>query len=161
MTLIETQDSDIAVFKRLCTGDRLERMTCRPIQHGMPLPRDERHERWTFVLDGAPTGWVTLFDFNSRNRSVEFGYGVIPAARGRGIGRRMLVSAFDRFFQRPALSKLHCQTASFNLSSVRLLESLKLTRDAVLRQHHELDGKLYDDYIYSILRNEWYAGLPS
>src|SRR5262249_5868961 len=158
MTLIETRDSDVMVFRQLCAGDRIERLTCRPIENGKPAPRDERRESWTFLLDAeTPMGWVTLFDFNMRNRSAEFGYGLVPEARGRGIGKRMLRCAFDTFFQRPTLNKLHCQTASFNVPSVRLLESLNMTRDAILRQHHELDGRLYDDFIYSVLRDEWRA----
>jgi len=107
------------------------------------------------VLDDQPAGWVSLFDFNVRNRSAEFGYGIISPQRRKGIGKRMLACAFDLFFHKTELNKLHCQTASFNIASVRLLESLGLTRDAVLRAHHELDGKLHDDYIYSILKSEW------
>ncbi|MEH2115208.1 MAG: GNAT family protein [Nostoc sp.] len=34
-------------------------------------------------------------------------------------------------------------------------EKLGFHRDGILREHHELDGKLWDDYIYSILRSEW------
>jgi len=140
----------------MCSGDRVEEMTCRPIVSGRPSARDERRERWTYLLDdGQPAGWITLFDSNSRNRSAEFGYGLIPSMRGRGEGRRMLACGFDLFFHSMELNKLYCQTASFNIPSVRLLEALGLRRDAVLRAHHELDGHLYDDYIYSLLRGEW------
>ena len=69
----------------------------------------------------------------------------------------MLEAAFDEAFAEGELNKLYCQTASFNLPSIRLLEGLRLTRDGVLRAHHELDGVLHDDYIYSLLREEWEA----
>jgi ribosomal-protein-alanine N-acetyltransferase len=56
-------------------------------------------------------------------------------------------------------NKLYCQTASFNIPSVKLLESIGLVRDAVLRAHHERDGTLHDSYIYSVLRSEWPLGV--
>jgi ribosomal-protein-alanine N-acetyltransferase len=67
----------------------------------------------------------------------------------------MLATAFDQFFPAMDFNKLHCQTAAFNTASARLLVSLGMTRDAVLREHHELDGRLHDDYVFSILRREW------
>jgi [ribosomal protein S5]-alanine N-acetyltransferase len=155
-TLRPTLNEDTQAFRRLCASDRLEEYTCRPIVAGQAVARDHRREYWTYVLNsGQSGGWVTLFDFNSRNRSAEFGYGLIPELRGHGEGKRMLACAFDLFFQTMDLNKLYCQTASFNIPSVRLLESLGLTRDAILRAHHELDDHFYDDYIYSLLRNEW------
>jgi Acetyltransferase (GNAT) domain len=151
-----TLNEDILAFRRLCACDRLEEYTCRPIVNGRAVARDQRREHWAYVLNcGRPGGWITLFDFNSRNRSAEFGYGLIPELRGRGEGKRLLACAFDLFFQTMDLNKLHCQTASFNIPSVRSLENLGLTRDGILRAHHELDGYLYDDYIYSLLRDEW------
>jgi RimJ/RimL family protein N-acetyltransferase len=76
---------------------------------------------------------VSLFDFNSCNRATEFGYGVIPPFRRQGVGKRMLAAAFDRFFPAMDFNKLYCQTDSFDTASVKLLVSLGMTRDAVLR----------------------------
>jgi [ribosomal protein S5]-alanine N-acetyltransferase len=154
-TLRSTYDDDVQVFRRECAADRIEEQTCRPIISGRPT-REERCENWTYVLDGGgPAGWMTLYNFNSRNRSAEFGYGLTPAMRGRGFGKRLLEAGFDLFFETMDLNKLYCQTVSFNGPSVRALESLGLTREAVLRAHHELDGRLHDDYVYSLLRAEW------
>jgi RimJ/RimL family protein N-acetyltransferase len=146
---------DLAIFRRYAAEDRMEELTCRPVIDGKRMPDDTRHEDWTFVFEDRAAGWVSLFDFNARNRSAEFGYGVLRPLRGRGIGKRMLTEAFDHFFATTNLNKLHCQTASFNRPSVKLLEHLGLHRDAVLREHHELDGRLYDDYVFSVLRREW------
>jgi hypothetical protein len=92
MKLIEARDSDVTVFRRSCEGDQIERVTCRPIRDGRPAPRHERRESWAFFLEGeTPIGWVTLFDFNPRNRSAKLGYGLVPAVRGRGIGTLRMV----------------------------------------------------------------------
>jgi ribosomal-protein-alanine N-acetyltransferase len=155
MTLRPTCDDDVAIFRRLTPADRLERMTCRPIVDGKRMPLDERVQNFTFLVDGAPAAWVSLFNFNSRNRAAEFGYGLVEPLRGQRLGQRMLATAFDHFFATTDLNKLQCRTASFNIPSVRMLESLGLTRDGVLRAEHELDGELFDEFIYSLLRHEW------
>jgi [ribosomal protein S5]-alanine N-acetyltransferase len=67
----------------------------------------------------------------------------------------MLTMIINHLFSSTNLNKLYCQTAAFNIASIKLLYKLKFHQDAVLREHHELDGKLWDDYIYSILRREW------
>lgn len=47
------------------------------------------------------------------------------------------------------------QTASFNEDSINLLKKMNFKKDGILRNHHELDAKLYDDYIFSVLCKEW------
>lgn len=67
----------------------------------------------------------------------------------------MLITAINYLFSTTELNKLYCQTGAFNIASVQLLEKLNFHRDGILREHHELDCKMWDDYIYSILRSEW------
>ena len=136
---------------------RLEEHTCRPVANGVRLPPTDRKLNLVFFDEGISeaVGRVQCFDFNSRNRSAEFGYSVNPLFRGRGVGRCMLTMAITALFDRESLNKLYCQTAEFNVASVRLLESLGMHRDGILREHHELDGKLWDDFVYSILQREW------
>lgn len=157
MPLRPVSEADAAVFRAACAGDRIERMTCRPVAGGARDAAPSQTVRWTYLTgaDAAPAGWVNLFDFNPRNRSAEFGFGLVPALRGKGLARPMLAEAFDRAFAEFGLNKLYCQTAAFNLPAIRLAEGLGMTRDGVLRAHHELDGTLYDDHVYSILRAEW------
>lgn len=136
---------------------RLEERTCRPVANGIRLPPTDHKVNLVFFEEGTheAVGRVQCFDFNSRNRSAEFGYCVNPLFRGRGVGSRMLTMAITALFDREGLNKLYCQTAEFNIASVRLLERLGMHRDGILREHHELDGKLWDDFVYSILQHEW------
>ena len=136
---------------------RIEERTCRPVADGKRLPPNDKRINLVFFEEsaGEPVGRIQCFDFNSRNRSAEFGYSVNPVFRGRGIGTCMLKLAISEVFSREDLNKLYCQTAEFNVPSVKLLERLGFHKDGVLREHHELDGKLWDDFVYSILRREW------
>jgi RimJ/RimL family protein N-acetyltransferase len=151
---------DHAVFASWRERDRLEEQTCRPVVEGRRVATVAEPVVLAFHVAGidGPVGRFAYSDVNSRNRSAEIGYVVAPHLRGRGLGARMLAVAIDHVFATTALDKLHAQTAAFNTASVRLLERLGFHRDGTLREHHELDGRMWDDHVYSLLRREWRRG---
>ena len=65
---------------------------------------------------------------------MELGYYMIPRFRKYRYMREAFTSLFD----------------------IQLLENMCFKRDGTLRDHHELNEKFYDDYIFSILNKEWY-----
>jgi [ribosomal protein S5]-alanine N-acetyltransferase len=150
-------DEHNRVFVQWSQLSRLQERTCRPILNGKRVPPCSDVITLTFSVDGVSelVGRFQYFDFNVRNQSAEFGYMVNPKFRQKGMGTKMLAAAITHLFSTTNLNKLYCQTAAFNVASTKLLEKLSLQREGILREHHELDGKLWDDYIYSILRCEW------
>ena len=151
-------DEHRPVFTEWCKVNPLEQRTCRPVVDGKRIPPDNITTMcWIFWVHGIeePIGRFTYFDINPRNRSAEFGYMINPRLRQQGFGTTMLTIAISHLFATTNLNKLYCQTGAFNTPSVRLLEKLRFHRDGILREHHELDGIFWDDYLYSILRREW------
>jgi ribosomal-protein-alanine N-acetyltransferase len=67
----------------------------------------------------------------------------------------MLRLGISYLFDHLGLNKIYCQTAEFNIPSIKILQKLEFHRDAILREHHELEGKLFDDFVFSLLRNDW------
>lgn len=136
---------------------RIEERTCRPVVAGKRLPPDGGvwHLHLCLTAGRKVVGRFTWFDVNPRNRSAEFGYLVHPDWRGKGLGLELVRQAVGHLFRTTRLNKLYCQTAACNLPSVRLLEHLWFHLDGRLREHHELDGVLHDDLVYSMLRREW------
>ena len=58
------------------------------------------------------------------------------------------VNLLSKFlFEEVKLNKIMAQTGSFNDESNYLLKSCGFKLDGCLREHHELDGILYDDNI--------------
>ena len=147
------------LFQGWGRATRLEERTCRPVVDGRRVPPSQEIVQLACFLpgEGVPCGRVTVFDFNPRNRSAEFGFLIDPARRGTGCGTRMIRAFLDHAFPTWNLNRLYCQTGAFNIASVRMLERLRFVREAILRQHHELDGRLLDDLVYSLLRSEWKA----
>ncbi len=157
MKVEKSTEKDFAVFKKWSAFDRLEELTCRPVVNGKRVLRSNDTEVLSFFTDdnSSPAGRFIYFDMNERNKSCEFGYLIDPGQRNKGLGKKMLRTCIDYLFNTHDLNKIYCQTASFNTPSIKLLESMRFHRDAVLREHHELDGKMFDDYVYSLLRTEW------
>ncbi len=137
---------------------RIEQQTCRPIIDGKPSPPIHNVLNFLFYVDNMtdPIGSIFYFNVNERNRSCELGYKINPDYRNKGYGKKMVQEFISHLFTTKDFNKLYCQTASFNKPSVKMLERLGFKRDGILREHHELDGKFYDDYVYSILLSEWY-----
>jgi len=75
---------------------------------------------------------------------VELGYGVHPAARGRGIGRRAVVLATTWAFDALGAARVEARTDPENLASQRLLEKAGFTPEGVKRSSREVNGHRYD-----------------
>ena len=168
--------SDLLRLDRICPADlvklrRLEekedfgRVTCRPVHTWTDEELSERYQtelsRRTLLCtglylpgQGAPIGKLTAGDYNPRNRSAELGYYLAPAFRGNGYMTTALSIFCTCLFQTFGLNKVYAQTGAFNQASVRLLEQIGFHRDGILRQHHQWNDVLWDDYIYSLLAEE-------
>jgi len=149
-----------------------ERFTCRPVA---PLPPfdvwsermlerigdpERRHRILVDADSGETLGEINGFDHNPRNHSMEFGYYLPAANRGRGLGTAMirlfLGEAFDDAELR--LNRINATTSDGNQASKRVLEKLGFRLDGRNRESYWIDGERYDQLCYSLLRREWDAG---
>ncbi|OLN31695.1 GNAT family N-acetyltransferase [Desulfosporosinus metallidurans] len=103
-----------------------------------------------------PLGRITLFDFNLRNSSAEFGYYIPAELRSQGIGQNMMRLLLERVFEQDHdLNKVYATTSSNNEPSIRLLERNRFTLDGRLREHYWIRERRYDQLHYSMLRSDW------
>ena len=163
--LDQISPKQMAFLRREQEAEDFQRFTCRPISCRTTLQLRESYEKalsertmlvcGIYPLDSEELlGKLTAADYNSRNRSAEIGYYLLPSYREKGYMVKSLYTFCDFLFRVGQLNKLYAQTGAFNMPSVRLLEHLGFHRDGVLRQHHELNGVLWDDYLYSLLADE-------
>lgn len=147
-----------------------EQYTCRPVNfeksydeyvHSMlESIRNSNKRIYILVANNNPTeplGKITLFDYNPRNHSAEFGYYFPDYNRGKGLGSIILELFFNTTFTDNSLNlhKLYATTASNNIASIKLLEKFNLKLDGKLRDHYWIDNNKYSQCIYSILKSEW------
>lgn len=103
-----------------------------------------------------PLGKITLFDHNPINHSTEFGYYLPDYNRSKGLGGILLNKFIEISFQNDELNlnKIYATTSSNNYPSISLLERYGFKLEGRLREHYWIDGKRYDQLIYSILKGE-------
>jgi [ribosomal protein S5]-alanine N-acetyltransferase len=145
--------------------------TCRPVQPLLPF--EDYMDRYRKRLDNnaaiqiyvlvsrdeplLPYGKVTMFDYNPRNLSAEFGYYLPLEHRGKGLGKLMVRQLLNKAFGHHEwlLNKLYATTASGNTPSIHLLQRLGFSLDGKMREHYWINGQTQDQLWYSILKREW------
>ncbi|WP_414583207.1 GNAT family N-acetyltransferase [Scytonema sp. PCC 10023] len=160
--LTHMQEEDLYFLYMWFMESQEARMTCKPIKN-LSLEQWKQQFRESKpcklavrrITDNQLIGRISCFNFNIRNRSVEIGYLTGSPYRGQGYTKQVLQLLIDYLFNTIGLNKVMAQTGAFNQASIALLTSLGFQQDGRLRQHHELDGKLYDDFIFSILAEEF------
>ena len=164
--LDEMNDFDSILIYRLFLSSTPKRLTCRPIVELSELEvlarsrdRKQNHSMRDFAVrresDNSLLGRVTYFDHNPRNRTAEIGFMIDPEFRRNGYAYEAMRLLLKFLFNDLGLNKVMAQTGEFNDASIALLKKLGFKQDGRLRQHHELDGELFDDLLFSILAIEF------
>lgn len=156
---------------RLCLSQRgeEERLSCRPVAEKSLRERRTFYKNLLkndgvfffgiYLLAGQKetlVGRIELSDYNSRNKSAEVGYMLLPEHRGRGHMCRAFGLLTPYLFEKAPerLNKIYAQTGDFNAPSIALLTALGFKCDGRLRQHHELGGVLHDDLVFSLCQSD-------
>ena len=120
--------------------------------------RDRRAApNWALVNEGKVMGVVSLV-FEENQQIAVLGYGIHSDLRGRGLTLEAVSAVIDLAFEHHgSLQRIRAHTDPENLASRRVLEKLGFTHEGTLRQNQFVKGRLVDEAIYGILRQEWQA----
>jgi ribosomal-protein-alanine N-acetyltransferase len=161
----ETEEDVLTLHKWFVESDP-ETMTCRPVSITDTnkaienfYKRKESGFLNTYAIrsieDNNLVGRVSYFDINPRNGAVEVGYMIGLDFRKRGFAYDAMTQLLVKLFMEMGLKKACAQTGEFNKASIALLLKFGFKQDGRLRNHHELNGKYYDDLLFSILSSEF------
>jgi len=170
--LIKLNDDDIECFELLYNWNLKEENrdhhTCRPLKEMGSLT--EYIEAMKHIIDTGVQayilqtretkevlGKITLFDYNSRNHSAEFGYYLPKFNRGKGYGQKMLQLFINLIFNDETLelNKVYATTSSNNDGSIKILEKKGFILEGTIREHFWIKDKVYDQLYYSLLKREY------
>jgi len=117
---------------------------------------DAPEDRVTFVVDvgGTAVGSASLFKFDSFARHAEAGIGLVPEARGRGIGTAAITQLVEFGFVRRNLRRMHLQAIASNAGAIRAYEKAGFVVEGRQRQHAWVRGAYEDSVLMGILRSE-------
>jgi RimJ/RimL family protein N-acetyltransferase len=94
----------------------------------------------------------------SLNHSWNVGIGLLPEARGRGIGTQAQRLLVRYLFAHTMVNRIDANTDVTNTAEQRALEKAGFTREGVLRGAQFRDGGFHDMVLYSVLRHEVLPG---
>jgi [ribosomal protein S5]-alanine N-acetyltransferase len=113
--------------------------------------------KWIVQIDGKPAGWITLLVGNWEHGLGEVGYALTSSYQGQGLMTEALALLLDDLFANTRLMRIEARCALENLGSQRVLEKNGFYREGTLRSYFNLRGTRIDNYLYSLLREEYLA----
>lgn len=106
---------------------------------------------------GRCQGWATLWGIDLHQRIAHVGIGLIPSARGKGLGVDALRLLCRYAFEVRDLHRLGLETLAGNEPMRRAAVAAGFTEEGRLRESAYVLGERQDDVLYGILRSEWTA----
>ncbi|RTQ35191.1 N-acetyltransferase [Variovorax gossypii] len=106
------------------------------------------------ALDGdRVVGWCDVSPVfgHSRAHVGVLGIALLPEARGRGLGRRLLQAAIDKSWER-GLTRIELSVRTDNANARALYERLGFEHEGLLRRTTLVDGNYHDSYAMALLR---------
>lgn len=133
-------------------------------KQGSKTEIEEEYEKNPFELkffiiekkDGSKIGWVCHFYMlHPDMKLLGIGYAVVPSERGKGYCTEALEILVDYLFLLKDTMRIQAFADVRNAPSQKVLEKAGFKREGAIRKTDFLRGEWVDDYLYSILREEW------
>jgi len=113
--------------------------------------------QWIIELGPEPVGWVTLVVSNWEHGLAEVGYALTTARQKQGLMVRALTALLDDLFRRTRLERIEARCAVDNDASQRVLERIGFVQEGRLRSYFRLHSRRVDNFLYSMLKEDWLA----
>jgi aminoglycoside 6'-N-acetyltransferase len=110
--------------------------------------------KWFVVekKDGSKIGFVY---HELEGSQVEMGYAILQTERNKGYGTEAITIIVDYLFLTKQIVRIQATTDPRNKVSVKVLEKNGFSREGTIRKMEFVRGQWRDEYLYSILREEW------
>jgi RimJ/RimL family protein N-acetyltransferase len=111
-------------------------------------------EKW-FLIEKKDGGKIGLVVFELEGGVQEIGYGIIPDERGKGYCTEAVEIAVDYLFLSKPIVRIQAHTNVENIASQKVLEKAGFRKEGTVRQRIFIRKRWKDEFLYSILREEW------
>lgn len=107
------------------------------------------------LLDGTVVGWCDILPAFGESRAHVgiLGMGVVPLARGRGIGRALIEAAIGRAWEQ-GFSRIELAVRTDNPNAKALYDRMGFEVEGLNRSAFRIDGQHYDAHAMALLRPE-------
>jgi RimJ/RimL family protein N-acetyltransferase len=115
------------------------------------LPSDSK---W-FIVEKKNNSKIGFVYHESKGSQLEIGYALLPNERNKGYGTETITIIIDYLFLAKSVVRIQATTDVKNKPSQRVLEKNDFKREGIIRKAGFVRGQWRDEYLYSILREEW------
>lgn len=160
---IELDDADI--LRQMMNDEEIERMMWGysfPVAHHQQIKWIENlsNERSVFraIIDveGTAIGTIILSDIDMRNGTAEIHIKLAQISeRGKGYGTDAVSALLSYAFNELRLNCVYCRVKEDNIASQKMFQKCGFVQDGCLRSRVYRDGRYYDFYEYSVLKDEY------
>jgi len=120
---------------------------------------EDKHESKDFFIqkkDGTQIGIITHFYvLHPAGRLLEIGFVLLPNERRKGYCSEAVNIMVDYLFLSKDTMRIQAITDVGNLACQKVLEKAGFRKEGTLRKCGFMRGEWRDDYLYSVLREEW------
>jgi len=122
---------------------------------------EDRHETTGFFIekkDGTRVGIINYFfvlHVDPSVRLLELGFFMLPDERGKGYCTEAARIMVDYLFLSKDIVRIQATTSVGNLGSQKVLEKVGFRKEGTMRKSIYIRGVWRDDFLYSILLEEW------
>ncbi len=109
----------------------------------------------TVAETGEQVGDVQLHWTSREHRQGEIGYLIHPRHAGNGYATEAAKVMLRLGFEELRLHRITGRVDGRNVASTRVLEHLRMRREACLRQNELVKGEWTDEVVYAMLADEW------
>jgi RimJ/RimL family protein N-acetyltransferase len=110
--------------------------------------------KW-FIVEKKDRSRVGLVYHELEGSQMEIGYALLPSERNKGYGTEAITIIVDYLFLTRQIVRIQATTDLKNKASCRVLERNGFKCEGTIRKAGFVRGQWRDEYLYSILREEW------
>ncbi len=116
---------------------------------------EDGHVPFAVEVDGAPVGYISLWDIDDFNRRAHLGIGLAAEARGQGYGTDAIRVLLRYAFQDRGLNRVQLEALASNAQGIAAYRRAGFVEEGVARQDAWVEGRFVDQVVMSVLAEEW------
>jgi RimJ/RimL family protein N-acetyltransferase len=154
-------DSDIDILHRWWNDPEVAGQFTGDYPKGRAEVEALARSAWFYIIEslseGTKIGFISYYLVRQDYPNLfEIGYRIEPSQRRKGYTTEASRLLVDHIFStRVDVERIESVTDVGNIASQRVLEKTGFRREGVLRKRSHAKGQSGDEYIYSLLREEW------
>jgi RimJ/RimL family protein N-acetyltransferase len=112
------------------------------------------NSKW-FIVEKRDSSRIGFIYHELQGNQLEIGYALLPSERNKGFGTEAIAIIIDYLFLTKPIVRVQATTDVRNKPSQQVLEKNGFKREGIIRKADFVRGQWRDEYLYSILKEEW------